>query len=51
LSVGDVFREVEEAVLLKCMTSEVRGQKLSEDEICDAVIANSMREAEAEAQQ
>jgi NAD(P)-dependent dehydrogenase (short-subunit alcohol dehydrogenase family) len=50
LSVGNQFKEVEEAVLLKCMTSEVRGQKLSEDEICDAVIANSMREAESEAE-
>jgi NAD(P)-dependent dehydrogenase (short-subunit alcohol dehydrogenase family) len=50
LSVGNEFKEVEEAVLLAAMTSEVRGQTLSEDEICEAVIANSMREAE-EAQQ
>jgi hypothetical protein len=46
LSVGNEFKEVEEAVLLAAMTSEVRGQTLSEDEICEAVIANSMREAE-----
>jgi len=46
LSVGNEYKEVEEAVLLAAMTSEVRGQTLSEDEICEQVIANSMREAE-----
>lgn len=47
LSVGNEFREVEEAVLLAAMTKEVRGQELSEDEICEKVIENSMKEAEA----
>ncbi|KAH0287126.1 NAD(P)-binding protein [Aureobasidium namibiae CBS 147.97] len=51
LSVGNEYKEVEEAVLLAAMTPEVRGQTLSEDEICAQVIANSMREAaEAETQ-
>ncbi|KAG9688294.1 NAD(P)-binding protein, partial [Aureobasidium melanogenum] len=43
LSVGDRYREVEEAVLLKAMSSEVRGQELSEDEICAGVIGNMMK--------
>ncbi|KAI4762214.1 NAD(P)-binding protein [Aureobasidium sp. EXF-3400] len=51
LSVGNEFKEVEEAVLLAAMTREVRGQQLSEDEICEAVIGNMMREAEAQGQQ
>ncbi|KAG9583649.1 NAD(P)-binding protein, partial [Aureobasidium melanogenum] len=46
LSVGDRYREVEEAVLLKAMTSEVRGQELTEDEICAAVTANMMKQVQ-----
>ncbi|CAD0098123.1 unnamed protein product [Aureobasidium mustum] len=46
LSVGDRYREVEEAVLLKAMTSEVRGQELSEDEICAAVTENMMKQVQ-----
>lgn len=46
LSVGDKYREVEEAVLLKAMTSEVRGQELTEDEICAGVVANMMKQAQ-----
>ncbi|KAK5999810.1 hypothetical protein QM012_005216 [Aureobasidium pullulans] len=46
LSVGDRYREVEEAVLLKAMTSEVRGQELTEDEICAGVVANMMKDAQ-----
>ncbi|CAD0090485.1 unnamed protein product [Aureobasidium vineae] len=46
LSVGNKYREVEEAVLLKAMSSEVRGQELTEDEICEGVIANMMAQAQ-----
>ena len=42
LSVGNAYREVEEAVLLAAMTKEIRGQQLTEDEICEGVIANMM---------
>jgi NAD(P)-dependent dehydrogenase (short-subunit alcohol dehydrogenase family) len=40
LSSGNKYREIEEAVLLKAMTNEVRGQELTEDEICRGVQVN-----------
>ncbi|KAI5251749.1 NAD(P)-binding protein [Aureobasidium subglaciale] len=42
LSAANKYREIEEAVLLKAMSPEVRGQTLTEDEICAGVIANTM---------
>ncbi|KAG2166175.1 hypothetical protein VTO58DRAFT_109040 [Aureobasidium pullulans] len=44
LSVGNKYREVEEAVLLKAMSPEIRGQQLTEDEICAGVVANMMQQ-------
>ncbi|KAG9514601.1 NAD(P)-binding protein, partial [Aureobasidium melanogenum] len=42
LSAANKYREIEEAVLLKAMTPEIRGQELTEDEICASVAANLM---------
>lgn len=44
LSVGEQFREIEEAVMLPAMNSKVRGQPKEEDEICAAVLANFLRQ-------
>ncbi|KAG9949347.1 NAD(P)-binding protein, partial [Aureobasidium melanogenum] len=46
LSAANKYREIEEAVLLKAMTPEIRGQELTEDEICAAVAANIFGQAQ-----
>ena len=47
LSVGNKYREIEEAVLLPAMSSEVRGQTKTEDEILVGVLANFEKAAAA----